>query len=133
MFYCLPLCRENEIIMGEYVDTTKGGERKTERSSGRLTTKTKVDMNSRSFKSAVTRAARYTDDNYHSLAGATMAKAFGYNDMEKEYSDIEKRHVRAGSLTQELYERRNKADNEMEKRIKRDYGEQGIRAWNKAK
>lgn len=120
--------------MGEYVDTNKGGERQTPRGSERISKeKPSVDVNSRSFKRAVTRAHNYTEDNYHSLASATMAKAFGYNDMEKEYRDIEKRHIRAGSLTPELYERRNKADNEMEKRIKRDFGEQGIRAWNRGK
>lgn len=118
--------------MGEGADITK--RERTERTSERLSaSRTKVDINSRSFKSAVTRAARYTDENDHTLASATMARAFGYKDLEKEYRGIEKQHLREGYLTQELSERRNAANKEIEKRIKRDYGEQGMRAWNKAK
>ena len=119
--------------MGEYVDTTRGGERKSSRGSERIGATQKADINSRKFKSAVTRAARYTDENDHTLASATMARAFGYKDMEKRYRDIERQHLRAGNLTPELSEQRRNADSEMEKRIKRDYGDKGISAWNKAK
>ena len=118
--------------MGEGADITK--RERTERTSERLSSsRAKVDINSRSFKSAVTRAARYTDENDHTLASATMARAFGYKDMEKRYRDIERQHLRAGNLTPELSEQRRNADSEMEKRIKRDYGDKGISAWNKAK
>ena len=94
-----------------------------------------ADMNSRSFKSAVTRAHNYTQDNFHQVASATMAKAFGYPDIEKGFRDIERDHERYGSLSgvPNGIERRNKLESELEKRIKRDYGQAGIDAWNRGK
>ena len=95
--------------------------------------KTKADLNSRAFKSAVTRAARMTDENYVTLASATMARAFGYKDIEKKYRQIEKEHFKAGNLTLSLQERRRSLDATTEKRIKKDYGDAGMKAWKKAR
>ena len=94
-----------------------------------------ADLNSRKFKSAITRAHNYTDDNFHQVASATAAKAFGYNDIEKEFRQIEKEHEEAGSLSavRNGRERVNALEREIEARIRRDYGEEGIRAWNRAK
>ena len=95
----------------------------------------RADMNSRSFKSAVTRASNYTQDNYHQVASATMAKAFGYPDIEKGFRDIERDQMRYGSLSgvPRGLERRDALEKELEKRVKRDYGSAGISAWNRGK
>ena len=92
-----------------------------------------ADMDSRKFKSAITRAHNYTDDNFHQVASATAAKAFGYTDIEKEFRQIEKEHDRAGYLTPALGKRVREWEDEIEARIRRDYGEKGIKAWNRAK
>ena len=96
---------------------------------------TMADLNSRKFKAAVTRAHNYTDDNFHQVASATMAKAFGYPDIEKEFRQIEKEHESAGSLSavRNGRERVRALEDEIEKRIRRDYGDAGIRAWSKGK
>ena len=119
--------------MGEYVDTTRGGERKSSRGSERIGATPKADINSRKFKSAVTRAHNYTQDNFHGEASATMAKAFGYNDIADGLKQINKEHNQMGYLGGDLGERRNRLEDELEKRVKKDYGAKGIAAWNRAK
>lgn len=119
--------------MGEGI-VTNTASRKTQRTSTLERSKSsRVDIDSRKFKSAVTRAHNYTEDNYHQVASATMAKAFGYSDIEKGFRDIEKEHERVGSLTPKLAERVRKLESQIEERIRRDYGEKGIRAWNRGK
>lgn len=94
-----------------------------------------ADLNSRKFKSAITRAHNYTDDNFHQVASATAAKAFGYPDIEKGFRQIEKEHEKAGSLSgvKNGIERRDALEAELETRIKRDYGKRGLEAWHRAK
>lgn len=124
--------------MGEGVSTTStksrqrsGSERINSRAEQPRQTSGMVDMNSRKFKSAITRAHNYTDDNFHGEARQTVAKAFGYNDLADRYKQINKEHDEEGSLTPRLYERRKAADDELEKRIRRDYGEDGIRQYSR--
>lgn len=124
--------------MGEGVSTTStksrqrsGSERINSRAEQPRQTSGTVDMNSRKFKSAITRAHNYTDDNFHGEARQMVAKAFGYNDLADRYKQINKEHEEVGSLTPRLYERRKAADDELEKRIRRDYGEDGIRQYSR--
>ena len=124
--------------MGEGVSTTSmksrqrsGSERINSRAEQPRQTSGMVDMSSRKFKSAITRAHNYTDDNFHGEARQTVAKAFGYNDLADRYKKVNDEHERAGSLTPRLAERRNALDDELENRIRRDYGEDGIRQYNR--
>ena len=90
-------------------------------------------MDSRKFKTAITKAHNYTQDNFHQVASATAAKAFGYTDIEKGFRDIEKEHDRVGYLSNDLSKRVDALEKEIEERIRRDYGEKGIKAWYRAK
>ena len=124
--------------MGEGVSTTStksrqrsGSERINSRVEQPKQTSGTVDMSSRKFKSAITRAHNYTDDNFHGEARQTVAKAFGYNDLADRYKKVNAEHEKAGSLTPRLAERRNALDDELENRIRRDYGEDGIRQYNR--
>lgn len=122
--------------MGEGIKTIGTGTR-TQRGSERLEAQkpsqrtSGVDMSSRKFKTAITRAHNYTDDNDHNRARATVSKAFGYNDLDKNYRDIERNWERAGSMTPELINRRNTYDDELERRIRRDYGDRGLKAYQR--
>lgn len=122
--------------MGEGISTTttksrqrSGSERINSRDNQPKQTSGAVDMNSRKFKSAITRAHNYTDDNFHGEARQTVAKAFGYNDLADRYKKVNDEHEEVGSLTPRLAERRNALDDELEKRIRRDYGDEGIRQY----
>ena len=119
--------------MGEGVSTVSKGSRSrgSERIQNASPSAGSVDLDSRKFKSAVTRAHNYTDDNFHGEARMTLARAFGYNDLEKQYRQINKEHDDVGYLNQDLSDRRNKLDDEMEKRIKKQYGDKGIKAYNR--
>ena len=76
-----------------------------------------------SLRSAIRRWDRMTDENEHSKVRVSISKYFGYDDLHKSYSDIYKEHERAGRLTHDLYERRSSLDDELRKRLTRDYGE----------
>ena len=120
--------------MGEDIKTIGNGTR-TERGSSRIDAakqqRAEEVMSSRKFKSAITRAHNYTEDNYHGEARKTIATAFGYSDLADGYKQINKEHNATGNLGKDLYDRRNRLDNEMEKRIRKDYGEKGIKAYNR--
>ena len=120
--------------MGEDVKTIGSGSRKREgsnRLSAQQQQKADALMSSRKFKSAITRAHNQTDNNYHGEARRTISKAFGYNDLADSYQKVINAHDEAGYLTKELLDRRNELDNELEKRIKKNFGENGIRAYNR--
>ena len=123
--------------MGEGVSTIstksrqRSGSERISRVNQTRQTSGAVDMNSRKFKSAITRAHNYTDENFHGEARQTVAKAFGYNDLADRYKKVNAEHEKVGSLTPSLSERRNSIDDELEKRIRRDYGEDGIRQYNR--
>lgn len=84
-------------------------------------------LNPRAFTRAVNRAIRQTDENYHTEALQTFTRHFKYNDLTKELNQIHKEHLAAGSLTQDLWERRSRVMNELENRVRRDYGEDVLR------
>ena len=118
--------------MGEGVNTIRSGQRTRSTASIERNSTPKVDMNSRKFKSATTRAERLTDWNNHGEASMTVAKAFGYNDLADKYKAINKEHERVGSLTPDLYQQRNAVDSDLRKRVERDYGEEGLRHYRRA-
>ena len=72
---------------------------------------------------AVSRAARQTDENYHTEALRTMTNFFGYEDLSDELSEIAREHGRAGSLGPDLYDRRNRAMDELFERVRREHGQ----------
>ncbi len=70
------------------------------------------------------RVERLTDENYHGEALRTVSNHFHYDDLTEEFVNINRAHFQARGLTQELYERRMRAMNDLFSRIRRDYGDQ---------
>lgn len=88
-------------------------------------------VNQRAFSRAVNRAARLTDENYHTESLMVFSRHFKYDDLTKELKAIDKEHNAAGHLTRELYERRTRAMNTMFDRIRNEYGEDTLRKVSK--
>lgn len=118
--------------MGEGI-VLQNGSRKTGRTSTLERPRQTVDLDSRKFRSAVSRAQRQTDNNDHGGASVTMAKAFGYNDIADKLNKVNKEHAKVGYLRNDLFERRNKLESELEERIEKNYGARGLDAWIKGK
>lgn len=76
---------------------------------------------------ALGRARHLTDINNHTLARRTFSRLFGYDDLTDEYGAILREQNRAGHLTQELAERRERAEEEMFRRIRMQYGDDVVR------
>lgn len=72
---------------------------------------------------AIRRAERQTDENYHTEALKTMTDFFHYEDLSDELAEIAREHGNAGSLGPDLFDRRNRAMDELFDRVRRDYGQ----------
>lgn len=84
-----------------------------------------IDM--RGLDKAIKKAEEQTDWNYHDDSRLTLSKFFKYDDLTKKYNDIKKKHNAAGSLTKDLYEQRNAADDAFYERVREQYGEDILR------
>lgn len=57
-------------------------------------------------KRQLSHIAKLTDENFHTRAIGHAAKYLGRDDIHKNCQQIEKEHIKAGGLTQELSDRR---------------------------
>lgn len=80
---------------------------------------TRVDLGG-GLNRAIGRAARYTDENYHSEALRSLTRHFGYTDLTGELDNI----IRTG---ENGYERRMPVYDEFIRRVRNDFGESVVR------
>ena len=57
-------------------------------------------------KRQLNQIAKHTDTNFHTRAIGYAAKCLGRDDIHKACNQIEKEHIKAGGLTQDLSDRR---------------------------
>ena len=84
-----------------------------------------LDMNG--LNRAIRKAEEETDWNFHTPARMTLSRFFKYDDLTNSYKKIWNEQLEAGSLTQDLYERRQAADQALYERIREQYGEDVLR------
>lgn len=87
------------------------------------------------FKKACKAAARQTEQNYHTSARATLARATGTekgNRIATALELIDQEHVRVGFLTDEIEGNRNRLWNEAKAEISLQFGQHGLDHANKS-
>lgn len=117
--------------MGEYITKYRNGNAARSESNSRLNQKRiskSIDIPTRT----INRWSNLTDDNYHSEVRRDIAKHFAKSDesfkqLADEFAAIVKEHNRVGYLSSELSDRRDRAEEEMMRRIRDEYGEETYR------
>ncbi len=70
---------------------------------------------------------KHTHNNDHTQARIDIASGINNKTLEKAYMDLDKRHMKAGHLTDELSEERNKLDKKLFSELKKATTEEGYK------
>ena len=111
--------------MGENINTVSTGQR-TKRKSARIENQNRPEkpkLNRSGMNNALRRAHEYTNDNYDYEASRTMAGFFKYDDLKKSYNALIKEYEKRDGTTLTMDKKQKKLDEELFKRIARDYGD----------
>jgi hypothetical protein len=92
-----------------------------------------VTKEQKKFMRAVKRATRYTDENFHTKALITIAKAVEYDEAVEQLERLHKEHIKAGHLTDGLRDIRNTVDKLVDARVMLKFGQWGVDLANGAR